>query len=504
MHIRTILTAVSAALAVAGSAAASPDAVKVAQGELHGAVAGPVASFKNIPFAQAPVGDLRWRPPQPAKAWSGVRDATKLGPQCFQMRQVTGEVKQSEDCLQLNVWTPANFKPGAKIPVMVFIHGGSFTGGSGTNALYDGTHFAERGVVLVTVNYRLGRLGFFAHPALTAEQPGAPLANYGMMDNLAALKWVQDNISAFGGDPKNVTAFGESAGGILINDLMASPKAKGLFAKAISESGFGRIPGLPIAQAEKVGVTYATGLGVTASGSDAMTQLRALTPEQLSKAAGQVTPILDGVVLPEGPAAAFAAGREQKVPYIAGGNSWEASLFATATPLDRAGALKDKIVAAYGSPASLQNAQWDLSTESLVIEPDRLLARLHVKNGQKAWVYYDSYIPASQRATIHGLAHGGELAYVFGNLPETERTIGTRIIPAATADDRKLSATLTDAWVAFAKKTDPSTPTAAWPAYAPATDTALEFGADGVHARPAFHKTSLDLVEQYNGQPAGR
>ncbi|MGZ3401995.1 MAG: carboxylesterase/lipase family protein [Phenylobacterium sp.] len=504
MLIRTILAVAAATLALGATAAHAADTVKVAQGELHGATAGTVTSFKNIPFAAPPVGDLRWRPPQAPKAWSGVRDATKLGPQCWQMRQVTGDVNQSEDCLQLNVWTPAGFKPGAKIPVMVFIHGGSFTGGSGTNALYDGTHFAERGVVLVTVNYRLGRLGFFAHPALSAEQPSGPLANYGMMDNLAALKWVQDNIAAFGGDPRNVTAFGESAGGILINDLMASPKATGLFAKAISESGFGRIPGLPMAQAEKIGVTYASGLGVTASGADALKQLRALSPEQLSKAAGQITPILDGAVLPEGPAAAFAAGREQKVPYIAGGNSWEASLFATATPLDRAGALRDKIVAAYGSPSNPQFAQWDLSTESLVIEPDRLLARLHVRNGQKAWVYYDSYIPASQRATIHGLSHGGELAYVFSNLPETERTIGTRTVPAATADDRKLSASMTDAWVAFAKKTDPSTPAAAWPAYTPATDVAEEFGADGVHARPAFHKQSLDLIEQFNALPAGR
>jgi para-nitrobenzyl esterase len=503
MRFRTLIAVTAATLALAGSAAAA-DTAKIAQGELHGAVAGEVASFKNIPFAAPPVGDLRWRPPQPAKSWTGVRDATQLGPQCMQMRQVTGDVKQSEDCLQLNVWTPANFKPGGKLPVMVFIHGGSFTGGSGTNALYDGTHFAERGVVLVTVNYRLGRLGFFAHPALTAEQPGAPLANYGMMDNLAALKWVQDNISAFGGDPKNVTAFGESAGGILINDLMASPKAKGLFAKAISESGFGRIPGLPMAQAEKVGVTYATGLGVTATGPDAMKALRALTPEQLSKAAGQVTPIVDGTVMPEGPAAAFAAGRELKVPYVAGGNSWEASLFPTNTPLDRAGALKDKLVAAYGSPANLQSAQWDLSTESSVIEPDRLLARLHVKNGQKAWVYYDSYIPASQRAAIHGLSHGGELMYVFGNLPDKDRVQGTRTIPAATADDRKLSAALTDAWVAFAKKTDPSTASAPWPAYTPATDTVEEFGADGVHARPAFHKATLDLVEQFNTETAGR
>jgi para-nitrobenzyl esterase len=501
MRIRTLIATAAATLAVAGSAFAG-DTVKVAQGELHGATADTVTSFKDIPFAAPPVGDLRWRPPQPAKAWSGVRDATKLGPQCWQMRATPSEANQSEDCLQLNVWTPANFKPGSKIPVMVFIHGGSFTGGSGVNALYDGTHFAERGVVLVTINYRLGRLGFFAHPALTAEQPGQPLANYGMMDNLAALKWVQDNIAAFGGDPKNVTAFGESAGGILINDLMASPKAKGLFAKAISESGFGRIPGLPMAQAEKVGVTYAGGLGVTASGADAMKQLRALSPMQLSKAAGQITPILDGTVLPEGPAAAFKAGREQKVPYIDGGNSWEASLFSTATPLDRAGALKDKLIAAYGSPSNLELAQWDLSTESLVIEPDRLLARLHVKNGEKAWVYYDSYIPASQRATLHGLSHGGELMYVFGNLPDKERVFGTRTIPAATADDHKLSAAMTHAWVAFAKKTDPSTPQATWPTYTPANDEVLEFGADGVHARPQFHKTRLDLAEQFNDQVA--
>lgn len=504
MKLRTFIAAAAVSLAFASSAAAAPDTVRVAQGDLHGAVVDQVASFKNIPFAAPPVGDLRWRPPQPAKSWAGVRDATAYGPMCMQMRQVTPDVKESEDCLQLNVWTPVTFKPGGKLPVMVFIHGGSFTGGSGVSPLYDGTHFAERGVVLVTVNYRLGRLGFFAHPALSAEQPGQPLANYGMMDNLAALKWVQANIAAFGGDPKNVTAFGESAGGILINDLMASPKAKGLFAKAISESGFGRIPGLPMAAAEKVGVTYAAGLGVTATGPDAMKALRALSALDLSKAAGQVTPILDGTIFPEGPAAAFAAGREQKVPYIAGGNSWEASLFPTNTPLDRAGALRDKLIAAYGSPSSLQNAQWDLSTESAVIEPDRLLARLHVKNGQKAWVYFDSYIPASQRAAIHGLSHGGELMYVFGTLPDHDRQQGTRTIPAATADDRKISAALTDAWTAFAKTTDPSAPGAPWPAYAPSTDTVEEFGADGVHARPAFRKTTLDLVEQFNAVPAGR
>jgi para-nitrobenzyl esterase len=506
MTFRTTLAAAAAVLALAGLAAPAfaADTVKVAQGTLHGATAGPVASFKNIPFAAPPVGDLRWRPPQAPAAWTGVRDATAYGPMCMQMRQVTPDVKQSEDCLTLNVWTPAGFKPGGKLPVMVFIHGGSFTGGSGSNAIYDGTHFAERGVVLVTVNYRLGRLGFFAHPALTAEQPGAPLANYGMMDNIAALKWVQANIAAFGGDPKNVTAFGESAGGILINDLMASPQARGLFAKAISESGFGRVPGLPMAAAEKAGVAYAQGLGVTGAGPEAVKALRALSADQLSKAGGQITPIVDGKVMPEGPAAAFAAGRELKVPYIAGGNSWEASLFPNNTPLDNAGPLRDKLVAVYGAPADLKNVQWDLATEAMVIEPDRLLARLHVRNGQKAWVYYDSYIPASQRPTTHGLAHGGELMYVFGTLPDHDRVQGTRTIPAATPEDRKSGAAMTDAWVAFARTTDPSTPAAAWPAYTPANDTVLEFGADGVHARPAFHKPSLDLVEQLAAANAGR
>jgi para-nitrobenzyl esterase len=506
MTLRTIFAAASAvaALALAAAPAYAADTAKVAQGQLKGATAGQVTAFKAIPFAAPPVGDLRWRPPQPAKGWSGVRDASAYGPMCWQMRATPNGTNQSEDCLTLNVWTPVGFKPGGKLPVLVFIHGGSFTGGSGSNAIYDGTHFAERGVVLVTVNYRLGRLGFFAHPALTAEQPAGPLANYGMMDNLAALRWVQDNIAAFGGDPKNVTAFGESAGGILINDLMSTPKARGLFAKAISESGFGRIPGQPMAQAEKVGVDYAAGLGVTATGPDAMKALRGLSAEQLSKAAGAVTPIIDGQVMPEGPAAAFAAGRELKVPYIAGGNSWEASLFPNNTPLDRLGPAKDKVIAAYGAPSDVKLVNWDLGTDVSVIEPDRLLARLHVKNGQKAWVYYDSYIPASQRPTIHGLAHGGELMYVFGNLPDTERTVGNRTIPAATPADRKASAAMTDYWATFAKTGDPGAGGGpAWPAYGP-SDTVLEFGADGVNPRPAFHKTTLDIAEQISAAGAGR
>lgn len=388
------------------------------------------------------------------------------------------------------------------MPVMVFLHGGSFTGGSGTLPMFDGSRFAQAGVVLVTVNYRLGRLGFFAHPALTTEQAGRPLANYGMMDNLAALRWVQRNIRNFGGDPKNVTAFGESAGGILINDLMSSPKARSLFARAISQSGFGRLEGEPMAQAEQSGIAIATRLGVTTSGADALRALRSLTAAELSKLTGPVTPILDGVILPESPAKAFAAGHELKVPYIVGGNSWEATVFPQRMPLDKAGALRQQIISVYGSSSDMKSVQWDLSTESLIIEPNRLLARLHVKNGHSAWVYYDSYVPAAQRAMLHGVPHGGELMYVFGTLPDTDVVQGHHTIPAATPADKRVSAAMTAAWAAFARSGDPSTASVFWPRYGP-SDAVMEFGADTIVLQQHFHGASLDVIEQFNRAGGG-
>ena len=438
-----MLTRIAAAIAFAAFAAPAfaSDTARVAEGTLQGATVGAVTSFKNIPFAAPPVGALRWRPPQPARSWAGARDATRYGPMCMQMHEGPshgneheghGHGDVSEDCLQLNVWTPASFKPGQRLPVMVFIHGGSFKTGSGTDPLFDGTHFAERGVVLVKVNYRLGRFGFFAHPALSAEQPGQPLANYGMMDILAALAWVQKNIPAFGGDPANVTVFGVSAGAILINDMMASPKADGLFAKAISQSGFGGDPVLAMAGAEKLGLVYAQGLGIAGAGTHALKALRALSAAELSKPPGRVEPILDGAVLPESPMEAFAAGRELKASYIAGGDSWEASIFPEAHHLDLAGPFREKLIAAYGEGGDLQKIRWDLVTEFEIIEPNRQLARLHVRNGHKAWVYYDSYVPAWRRGAIHGLPHGDELPYVFGALPDTAYQDGSTTVPAAT------------------------------------------------------------------------
>jgi len=517
MALRTFIAGFGLAAALAASAQAA-DTVHVAQGTLHGATAGQVTRFKGVPFAAPPVGELRWRPPAAPAAWKGVREATAYGPMCMQMRATPPGTNQSEDCLTLNVWTPASAKPGQKLPVMVWIHGGSFTGGSGSSPIYDGTHFAERGVVLVTVNYRLGRLGFFAHPALSAEAGSGPAGNYGIMDNIAALKWVKANISNFGGDPANVTAFGESAGGILINFLMTAPEARGLFAKAISESGFGRNAGVPIRgdaprTGEKIGVAYATSVGITGSGPEAIKALRALSAAQLSVpaggigSAGQPGPMVDGVVIPEPPPQAFAQGHEAKVPYIAGGNSWEASLFPQTakdpeSTLARLGPARAAVMAAYGGDAA--GVAQDLTTDTTVIEPDRYLARLHARNGQRAWTYFFSYVPAAQRAEQRGMTHGGEIMYAFSNVPHQPLSFGGRTLPAGTPEDFRISTAMTDYWAAFARHSDPdSAGGLAWPQAEPG-DNVLEFGADGLHVRPAFHQRTLDIAEKIAQAQAGR
>ena len=224
-------------------AATSPDMVTIKDGALKGAVADGVASFKNIPFAAPPVGPLRWKPPQKEAAWTGVRDATAFGPTCMQVSGMFGGRggPASEDCLQLNVYTPANRPKGKKLPVMVWIYGGGFVGGAAS--YYNGTSFAQDGVVLVTVNYRLGRLGWFAHPGLTAEAQGGPTGDFGLMDQIAGLKWVKANIGAFGGDASNVTVFGESAGAMSVNYLLISPEARGLFKRGHLEVRFRPHPG---------------------------------------------------------------------------------------------------------------------------------------------------------------------------------------------------------------------------------------------------------------------
>ncbi|HVY02724.1 MAG TPA: carboxylesterase family protein, partial [Caulobacterales bacterium] len=251
---RALIVAAALAFAPIGLAVAAPvEDVTIAQGALHGAIEGQSVSFKAIPFAAPPIGPLRWAPPQPAQKWDGVRDATHFSAECMQAAPPGANV--SEDCLYLNIWAPLA-RPKGKMAVMVWIHGGAYVGGAGGSPFYDGANIAKDGVVVVTINYRLGRLGFFAHPALAREHPDGPLGNYGLMDQIAALKWVKANIAKFGGDPNNVTIFGESAGGSSVNYLMISPAARGLFQKAISESGFGRLPAPSMDEVAAANIAY--------------------------------------------------------------------------------------------------------------------------------------------------------------------------------------------------------------------------------------------------------
>jgi para-nitrobenzyl esterase len=488
------------ALLGATSASALPGKIKIAQGVLQGAADDGVTSFKGVPFAPPPVGPLRWAPPQDPPKWKGVREAKAFGPSCTQAT-VRADTISSEDCLYLNVWSAApNAK--AKQPVMVWIYGGAFVIGSSSYPTYDGTRFAKQGVVLVSMNYRLGRFGFFAHPALTKEHPDGPLGNYGLMDQIAALKWVKANIAKFGGDPDNVTIFGESAGGMSVNYLMVSPAARGLFQKAISESGFGRQKLAPIRggarSAEAAGEAWAKANGVPEDATAA--QLRALSADAVAArsaglaGAASSFPMIDGVVMTEQVAPAFAAGHQAPVPYLLGGNSYEASLFRP-TPeqvLPLLGAQKDAVVKLFGGDANLNKTVADLSTDRAITEPNRYLAREMKTVGEPAYVYYFSYLPEALRGTYLGLPHGGEIGYVFGNLRAT-----------ATAEDRAISDAATKYWVAFAKTGDPGDAGGPrWPAYTEGADEWMEFGADGPRVRANFRKPQLDWIEANQMSPA--
>jgi para-nitrobenzyl esterase len=488
-------------LVLASAVGASPDRVRIHDGRLHGVVKDGVASFKDIPFAAPPVGDLRWRAPQPPAPWSGVRDASDYGPACLQMTTflVRPGVTQSEDCLTINVFTPAHRAPGAKLPVMVWIYGGAFIGGSANN--YDGAKFARDGVVLVTFNYRLGRLGFFAHPALAKTNPEGALSDYGFADQIAALKWVKRNITAFGGDPDKVTIFGESAGAISVNFLLVSPKARGLFVRAGSESGFGRTGGHTLADAQATGAAFIKGLGVSGDDAAAAKAMRALPASAVMAPISGLGdpgtgPIIDGVIVSESPGEGFARGNQARVPYLTGGNSFEASLFASTlthpeTMLDRLGAGKDAAVALYGNgdPARAVAA---LTTLRAVIEPDRYLARENAKRGTPTYVYYFSYVPQADRATSMGVRHGGEIGYVFDTLPKTDMTYGRYHVSAATPADQAIARAAHAYWVAFGKTGHPGAAGGPrWPRSEPG-DVVLEFGDDGPVVRPDFDRAKLD------------
>ena len=484
--IRALALALSAVCSLAANAALR-EPLKLDSGQIGGSVesAPGIRAFKGIPFAAPPVGALRWTAPQPVAKWSGVRDASKYGNVCIQppgpssgpqarlnIANMDGSPPTSEDCLYLNVWTGAA-SANEKRPVMIWWFGGAFTEGGGSVPLYDGTALAKKGVVVVTMNYRLGAFGFFTHPALTAESPHKASGNYGLMDMLASARWVKNNIAAFGGDPNNVTVFGQSAGAMAIASLVASPESKGLFKRAISESGawmgLGMAPGMTTrAQAEERGVKAATDAGVSTAA-----ELRAMSAADVTaKLRSGGCPgcmIVDGWVIPEDPSATFAAGRQNAVDVLVGSNKEELSFGRGATAQQfeagarmRWGDLADEFLKLYPHATDEDAARSNIaSTADGTFWHMRLYADYQVKKGNKAYLYFFAqHPPAPDGKPPFPAAHAAEVPYVFDNLGQQHLfpDSSTPELSAKSAPDKKVADEMSSYWANFAKSGDPNGP----------------------------------------------
>ena len=476
--------------------------------------------YRGIPFAAPPVGDLRWKAPQPAAAWQGTRQATEFSNGCWQTQYpAAAAIYQaklpplSEDCLYLNIWTSAKSAKD-RLPVMVWIHGGGFTRGFSGSKSYDGEILSRKGAVVVTINYRLGVFGFFAHPELSAESGHHASGNYALLDQIAALQWVQKNIAAFGGDPSRVTIFGESAGSWAVNALMASPLAKGLFQRAIGESGGSFSPMKTLADAEKEGEKLAASLtssvaakdedGKTAAPQSALKALRAKPAEELLKAAEleTVRPLVDGWVLPQDIATIFAQGRQNDVPLIVGYNADEGTTLApqganlkavmfTAGIYQRYGASADQMLKIYPAASDEQAVMsfYSAYRDQAFGWEMRTWARLATRTGhQPSYLYYFSRRPPGPQSARLRAFHASEIAYVFGNF----------VWPFPWEDtDKKLSDTISSYWVNFATTGNPNGGSLMkWPAYSAKDDQAMEFG-DQIAVRSEINKAGLDFFDGY-------
>ena len=500
--------------------------VKIDTGTVQGSSEQGITSFKGIPFAAPPLGDLRWRPPQPAAKWKGVREATQYGPDCAQLPFPSDAAPlgtaSSEDCLYVNVWTPAH-KASEKLPVIVWIYGGGFVNGGSSPLVYAGTHFAEGGVVFVSFNYRVGRFGFFAFPALSKEQAGAPLGNYAYMDQIAALQWVQRNVHAFGGDPGDVTIFGESAGGGSVFALLTSPMTNGLFEKAIVESGGGRDSllgvryvdrtspaGMP--SLEDIGVAFAKSVGIDGTDAAALAQLRALPAEKViaglnmasmgRQAATYGGPVIDGKIVVETPQSALLGGRYHKVPLMIGANSadigfprWRtlAQTWAAFGPnAQKAAALYDP-----NQSSNPMMVGWKIGADMMMIEPARFVAGTLASDGVPSWEYRFSYVAESLRGKMPGALHATEIPFVFDTVKDK---YGAALAPADEAIARKMNAY----WVNFAKTGNPNGPgLPPWPAYSLSKDELMNFTTEGPVGEPDPWKERLDLIEALDSRQAG-
>lgn len=489
MRLVVILSA--AWMAAAGVAhGQTPVTAKVEGGVLTGEANDRANIFRNIPFAAPPVGKLRWAPPQAPAKWAGARDATKNGPSCPQPMNANGTPNTggangpiSEDCLQLNVFAP---KAAKAAPVMVWIHGGSHRTGAGW--VYDGSNFARDGVVLVSINYRLGALGYFAHPALTKDAGANPTGNFGLMDQVAALEWVKRNAAAFGGDPKNVTVFGESAGGMSILALLATPKAKGLYQKVVVQSGGGWFPPVTLAAKEQEGAAALAKAGVAASAT--ADELRAIPVETLVPIAANYGPFIDGRLMTESASQALAQGRFDDVPLIIGSNSGEDSLMGPGplTPAQLA------MIPAAVRPIYKDEAAQGDEVLARAVFTDRIMGGAarwvasEASSGKPAWLYHFSYVGSRFSPTVKTAAHAAEIQYVFDYWGR--RTPMSQV----SADDQAMADVMHACWVAFAKAGAPRCGTEAWPAYDSKTDKLMEFGVQS-GVRTNFRKPQLDLQQ---------
>jgi para-nitrobenzyl esterase len=464
--------------------------VRIQSGELVGLQQSDVRVFRGIPYAAAPVGDLRWRSPQPFGTWTGIREATQFGAQALQGETFGPRSAQSDDCLFLNVWTPNNADANSKLPVLVWFHGGAFIQGSGAQPRYDGTELARRGAVVITINYRLGPMGLFAHPALTAESaPNEPLGNFCLLDMMAALTWTRENIAAFGGDPNNVTISGSSAGGTSCLFLMGIPQAEGLFHKAIIHSSGGMQNIQTLAEAEAAGVRLAEQLGIGANASASDLRKIAAGDAAVGVAAIRqlnlpVKPIVDGRLVKFTPSELFAQGKQTRIPVLIGGANGESG----------ARQLGDQV--ATGGAFSFQRD---------------LVEQMH-KSGQPVWMFQLTFVPPQSRNNRIAAQHGETVAYSFGTIGHSiasqhgfrneqvatkamqSRRGGGRNAGGGREDDsqpveeseqgRKISAAMMDYWIAFMKDGKPSSKDLPdWPAYRPSEPKVMVFGNESIAAK---------------------
>lgn len=485
MPIRRLFAALLVFLTFTAHAASDDPRAKTANGIVVGVNDGDLRVFKGIPFAQPPVGKLRWREPQPVRNWRGTRDAKQFGPRCMQRPIYSDMVFRSngvsEDCLYLNVWTPAK-SADERLPVLVYFYGGGFRAGDGSELRYDGASMARKGIVAITVNYRLDVFGTFAHPELTKESPHNASGNYTLLDQNAALKWVKQNVAAFGGDPDRITIAGESAGSLSVSAHMASPLSRDLFAGAIGESGamIESVRGsIPLAEGERMGTQFAESLG-----AKSLAALRALPAERLLEASADPKApafniIVDGYFFEKPPGDVFAAGEQAKVPLLAGSNSEEAPYQAL---LEGAAPTVENYNAAikrhYGEHAELVAQMYPAASEEQVkqsgteLASDRFLSystwkwvELHsLSSGQPVFYYYYARPRPKLRADPNapippGAVHSAEIEYAMGNLATNE-------VFAWTDNDYKVSRLMQEYFANFIKTGNPNGEGLLnWPAY---------------------------------------